>query len=150
MDTISLAQGVSTLLLLYVVLQPLQFTVQIHVMPQWWQHIYVRVPSTVKRVSRVSIATCYRLDCSGSFEPWRRARSSTRIHTGPGVHPIVYKTVTRSSPGVQGMGHGIDREVEETWVTLHKVEDKGIEYYVAVHKRNMSIVWFLTICLHCM
>jgi len=71
-------------------------------------------PALLTQASIVSIATCYKLDCSGSLEPWCRVRFSTPIHTGPGAHPIFYTMVTRSSPGVQGMGHGIYRKAKET------------------------------------
>ena len=97
-------------------------------------------PALLSQVSIVSIATCYKLDCSGSFEPWSRARFFTLIHTGPGPNPIIYTMVTKSSPGVQGMGHGTDRKAKETLVILCKAEDKGIQYYVAAHGRKLSIV----------
>jgi hypothetical protein len=67
-------------------------------------------PALLSQVRIVNIVTCYRLNCSRLFEPWYGVRFSTPIHTGPGAQSTFCKMVTRSSPGVQWIGHALTRK----------------------------------------
>jgi len=69
--------------------------------------------------------------------PGGRARFSTPVRTGPGVHPATYTMGTGSFPGVKWQGRGIDHlspssaKVKER-VELYLYSTSGLSWPVIV------------------